>query len=332
MQLGTTAFSFTNEWLTRSLTLDGLLRRIAELELGPGLELIGFQTWRSFPSLTRDEIAGFRALVDELGLEPAALAGYADLARRLDRQMTTAEAVEFLVPQLDVAAKLGFPLVRVPAGIPVEVLEALVPAAERAGLVLGTEFQGGQTPDSPAVTAILELRDRLDTSAIALVLDFSVAMSSVPTPFPAAVRRAGMAAEDVDALIERWAAGATTPELFAALAEVDAPPAAIVEAQSGFVRFGRQEPSAWLPLVPAIAYAHAKFWLPDESGADPTVRTAELIDVLDRGGFGGVVVTEWGGNAWLDADTTDAFALVSRHGAFCRAQISEPALEVPARP
>ena len=182
------------------------------------------------------------------------------------------------------------------------------------------------------MSTILELRDRLDTSAIALVLDFSVAMTGVPSPFPTAVRRAGMAAGDVGALIELWAAGATTPELFAALAQIEVPPAAVVEAQSGFVRFGRQEPSAWLPLVPAIAYAHAKFWLPDESGADPTVRTAELLDVLDRGGFDGVVVTEWGGNAWLDAADIDAFSVVSRHSAFCRAHILEPALEEPARP
>jgi hypothetical protein len=122
------------------------------------------------------------------------------------------------------------------------------------------------------------------------------------------------------------------PELFGALAAIDAPPHALLEAQSGFVRFGRQEPHAWAPLVPAIAYVHAKFWLPAEDGGDPTVRTAELLEVLERGGFEGVVATEWGGNAWLDAGNTDAFSLVSRHGAFCRARISKPALKVPARP
>ena len=149
MQLGTTAFSFTNEWLTGRLTLEGLLARVAELGLGPGLELIGFQTWRSFPSLTRDEIFTFRRLVDELGLEPAALAGYADLGRRLDRQMTTAEAVDFLVPQLDIAQQLGFPLVRLPRRDPGGSARAARAGGRAGGLVIGTEFQGGQTPESP---------------------------------------------------------------------------------------------------------------------------------------------------------------------------------------
>ena len=332
VRLGTTGFSFTNEWLTRTLTLDELLRRIAANGLGPGLELVGFQSWRSFPTLSRDEITSFRRRVDELGLEPAALGAYADLARRDGGWMTAEEAVDFLVPQLDVAWKLGFPLLRLPAGIPVDVLEAVARLADRDGLVLATEVQGAQTPESPAAAAILELRERLDSPAIAIALDFSVAMTAVPAPYVDALLAAGMVPDDVDSLVSLWAAGTTLPELFAALSRVDASTTALLEAQSGFVRFGRQEPEAWAPVVPAVAYAHAKFWLPDEDGADPTVRTAELLDVLGRGGFDGVVATEWGGNAWLDVSNTDAFGVVSRHSAFCRAHISEPALEVPARP
>lgn len=332
MQLGTTAFSFTNEWLARSLTLDGLLRRVADRELGPGLELIGFQTWRSFPSLTRDEVAAFRTTVDELGLEPAALGAYADLLRRPGRPMTAADAVEFLRPQIAVARGLGFPLLRLHAGIPLEALETLAPIAETAGITLATELQGGQTPESPVATGLIELRERLDSPAIAIALDFSVAMTGVPAPFLDTLDRAGMPPADADALVGRWAAGAMLPELLEALAALGPPAAALLEAQSGFVRFGHQEPDAWAPLVPAVAYAHAKFWLPDEDGCDPTVRTTELLEVLRRAGFEGVVATEWGGNAWSDATDIDAFSVVARHSAFCRAHVSEPALEVPARP
>ena len=131
VRLGTTAFSFTDQWLTGRYTLDGLLRRVAELGLGPGIELIGFQTWRDFPSLTRQDVLAFRRLVDEL--EPlAALGGYADLARRVDRRMTTAEAVEYVLPQVSLAAELGFPVLRLHAGIATDVLRAsrLRPSAQ----------------------------------------------------------------------------------------------------------------------------------------------------------------------------------------------------------
>jgi hypothetical protein len=136
---------------------------------------------------------------------------------------------------------------------------------------------------------------------------------------------------DLEGIVERWTEGASTPELHAALSEVDAPDAALHEARAGFVRFGRQDPQAWLPLVPQIAYAHAKFWELDDSGDEPTVRNAELVEVLLAGGYTGVLASEWGGNAWADVEDIDAFELVRRHHALCRALISKPA-PVPAQP
>jgi sugar phosphate isomerase/epimerase len=323
MRLATTAFSFTNEWLTRRYSLEQLLRRVAERDLGPGIELVGFQSWRRYPSLAAEDVLSFRRLVDALELEPAALGAYVDLARRPDRPMSTSEAVEFLRPQLDAAEALGFPLLRLHGGIPPVVLEQLAPVAERAGVTLATEIQGGQTPDDPGVQALLECR-------VALVLDASIAMKAVPKRFVETVRALGMHAEDLDALLTLWAERATTRELFAAVQEIDAPPAALDEARAGFIRFGRQEPYTWLPYIPHVAYVHAKFWELDDDGDDPTTRTAELISVLRAGGYEGFLACEWGGNAWLEADDVDAFEIVRRHHERCRRLVASPAVEVPA--
>jgi hypothetical protein len=317
LRLASTAFSFTNEWLTRQYTLERLLGRMAELDLGPGIELIGFQTWRSYPHLDAAEILAFCRLVDRLGLEPASLGAYADLARRTDRLMTVDETVEYLRPQIAVAAALGFPLLRLHGGIPAAAIERLTADAERAGVTLAVEFQGDQIPESPNV---------------ALALDFSVSMAEVPAAFVDAVCRHGAARSDVDRLVELWAEGADTRDLFAAIAALDAPAAARDEARGGFVRFGRQDPDAWLPLVPQVAFVHAKFWELDDDGGDPTVREAELIRVLRDGGYDGFVCSEWGGNAWLDADEADAFDLVRRHQAHIHDLILAPAVRVPARP
>ena len=321
MRLGTTTFSFTNEWLTRRFTLARLLERAAGL--GPGIELVGYQIWRRYPALSNDDVLEFRRLCDQLGLEPAALGGYVDLARRVDRMATSDEAAELLEAQVETARLLGFPVVRLHAGIPVPALERVAPLAERHGVVLATEVQGDQAPDHPAVAALLESRDRLDSAAIALTLDFSVAMSAVPASFVEALDRLGTASEDVDALIALWRSGAPTPELFAAIADVESPAAALDEARAGFVRFGRQDPEAWAPLVPVIAYAHAKFWELDGGDDDPSVRTAEMFHVLASGGYDGVVASEWGGSAWRDADEADAFEIVGRHHGLCGRLLAE---------
>src|SRR6476646_1972279 len=86
MRLGTTTFSFTNEWLTRRFTRTELLERAAAFELGPGLEVVGQQLWRGYPSLDRDEVLAFRRLCERLGFEPAAIGGYVDLLRRPGRR------------------------------------------------------------------------------------------------------------------------------------------------------------------------------------------------------------------------------------------------------
>ena len=39
-QIGVTLYSFTNEWLTRQFELDGLLREVANRNLGPNIEII----------------------------------------------------------------------------------------------------------------------------------------------------------------------------------------------------------------------------------------------------------------------------------------------------
>jgi hypothetical protein len=311
MRLATTAFSFTNEWLTRRYSLEQLLTRVADLGLGPGIELIGFQTWRSYPGLTAEEIRAFCRLVDRLGLEPASLGAYADLARRTDRLMTVDETVECLRPQIAVAAVLGFPLLRLHAGIPPAAIERLTPDAERAGVTLAVEIQGDQTPESHDV---------------ALVLDFSVSTTHVPAAFVEAACGLGAGRDDVEGLVELWARGAETRELFAAIAELDAPAAARDELRGGFVRFGRQDPMAWLPLVPQIAFVHAKFWDLDES-----VRDAELIGVLREGGYDGFVCSEWGGNAWAEAADVDAFELVRGHQARIHDLILSQPVGVPVR-
>lgn len=314
MRLGVSTFSLTNEWLSRRYTPESMLERIAEAGLGPGLEIIGQQTWRDYPRLTQEQVLDFRRLCERLGLEPAAIGGYADLLRRQDRAMTVEECVEALEAQIEVASGLGFPVMRLHVGVPVPAIERLVSAAERAGVALATEFQGPQSPDDPALQALLDLRERMSGSpAIALVLDFSVAMRAIPRSFAAAVCSAGMARRDLDRIVELWRNGAQVGELFAAIATTGAPGRAQDEARSGFVRFGRQDPASWASLVPLVAHAHAKFWEIDGTGDDPTTDSRGVVDTLLAGDFQGVVTSEWGGSAWVDLDDANGFAIVAQH-------------------
>jgi hypothetical protein len=315
VRLGTTLFSFTNEWLSRRYTLAQVVERVAELGTGPGLELVGFQSFRGYPRVSADDVLAFRRVLERHGLEPSAIAGYADAARRVDRAMTVDEVTEFLVAQVSAARALGFPVLRLHTGIPTEVIECVAPAAERARVVLATEVQGPQSPEHPDVAGVLECHERLESPSVGLLLDFSVAMTALPSAFTASLSRLGATTDQIEHIGDLWKAGAPPH----AVLELDAPEEALNEAVAGLVRFGRQDPRDWLPLVPQIVHVHAKFWELDAAGDEPTVQNGKLLAVLREGGYEGFVSSEWGGSAWLDADEVDAFELVERHHALLRA-------------
>ena len=115
---------------------------------GPGLEIIGFSSFRGFPDVD-DEFAGrFRDLVDEVGLVPTSLAINADIGIRRDRLMNQDELVEYMRRQIEAAAKLGFPIARVQISLTPDSMEMLLPVAERYGVTLALEVHAA--PARPA--------------------------------------------------------------------------------------------------------------------------------------------------------------------------------------
>ena len=93
--LGTTLFSFTNPFHARTHSFEDLLRKVAELGTGPGIEIIGFQV-RGFPQVSDEFAARFRDLVAELNLKPTSLAINADVAIRRGKLMDDDEMAQLV--------------------------------------------------------------------------------------------------------------------------------------------------------------------------------------------------------------------------------------------
>ncbi|HEY2200485.1 MAG TPA: hypothetical protein VGH56_01250, partial [Solirubrobacteraceae bacterium] len=115
-RIGVTLYSFTEKYHARQYTFEELIHKSAALGIGPGLEIVGFQSIRRYPVVTDSFALRFRRLLDEAGLEPSALGANIDTARRRDRLMTDDETIETLEVQIRAAAKLGFPVLRVQFG------------------------------------------------------------------------------------------------------------------------------------------------------------------------------------------------------------------------
>jgi sugar phosphate isomerase/epimerase len=292
-----------------------LLERVAGAGCGPAVEVIGHQAWPGFPQIGADDERAFRDAVDRLGLAPVALGVYTDLYRRAGRPMTDDEAFADIFPQVAVAARLGFETVRATLGMTPALLRRVLDEAERLGVVLTFEVQGANAPDAAPVVDLLALQQQTGTPHLGLTLDFSLTTPALPEAFGTALRRCGLADDEVERVHDAWAAeGPIGARIGTALAVVrghryEGPLSVLVAGVLG--RCGRAEAADWAHLLPLVRHAHAKFWDPDVE----SVRSSHgaWLRALDDAGYTGAVLSEWGGHELLDTADADALEVTRAH-------------------
>ena len=325
-RVGTTLFSFTDEWRSGELDLTQVLERVAQLGIGPDVELIGYQSFRGLPAPTSAEVDRFRHDVERLGLRPTAFGVYVDRAIRPGRWLTVEESAAQLTEQLRVASQLGFTSTRATLGMDTAVLDRVVPVLDELALVLTFEIQGSHTPDAPEVSTLIAwLLDNPGTP-VGLTLDDSLAMSDLPLGYRRLLRRLGTTA-DIEARLDgAWRSnGAPFDRLRRFLAAIDA--MQVSEAQqeqfvTPFIRFGHGELQDWAHVLPWVRHAQAKFWDWEDAGTRTTAPHRELVDMLVKHWFTGSISSEFGGIAWLEREELDIFDVTRQHVTFLRSAVA----------
>ena len=324
--LGTTLYSFTSLWGDRRFTMEQLMEKVAELGVGPGLEVVGFQSIRDYPKIT-DEFAGrFRELVGRLGLQPTSLSGNVDLGRFPGRIMTVEETVAYVEPQIEAARKLGFPVLRIQALAGPKALERLVPAAERAEVQVACELHSPLTPFHPEVVELRELYDHIGSPYLGFVPDFSCSMNTPPAGYWPMLRSMGAPEPLIESARQIWHSDEPTADKFAALAKTaqryDAPPTLIGSLNAVMTMFGHMPVSAWREVLPYSRHIHGKFYHIDESGTEPSIPYAEIIALLKESRYSGSISAEWEGSRFTD-DSDAAFGEVQRWHAMVKRHLTE---------
>jgi sugar phosphate isomerase/epimerase len=323
-RLGVTLYSFTRDFHAGRYTLESLVAKAAELNLGPGLEVIGFQSFRGFPRIAAEDERRFLRLVDEHGWELSCIDGNVDVAVRADRLLDEDELVEYLEAQVAAAGRLGFPVLRIQNAATPRVVERLLPVAERLDVKLGMEIHAPETVHSPWVLALRELHARLDSPYLGFIPDFGASTRGISPSVFATFRARGVSEELLREIATRWDELGTRDfeaheEIgnFIALAHsYGAGDDAVNLAVFAVGIHGHQDPQRWSEILPDVVHVHAKFFEIGDDGREPVVPMEELIDVLVAGGYRGYISSEYEGWHWNTA--SDAFDMVARQQALCR--------------
>ncbi|MFM2289804.1 MAG: hypothetical protein RL684_2947 [Pseudomonadota bacterium] len=304
-RLGSTLFSFTNEYLRREYDLGQVIARVAELKLGPGLEMIGFSHVRGFPLVSDEFAARFRDWMARYGLTPTCLSINADVAIRRGTLMSDEQAAAYFEPQLHAAAKLGFPVVRTQLGAAPRVLEILLPLAERLQVRMGPELHAPWALESPTVLAYREMYERLKSPLLGFIPDFGSAARALPPGYIDYLLANGMPRDLLDMAMGIWSgpgdAQKKRDEFNRRAAALKADPTVISGLSVMFAILSPQDPRAWLSIMPQVIHVHCKFYDFDAAGLEPAIPYEHLLPVFVEGGYAGWMSAEWEGHMYSQA-------------------------------
>lgn len=319
MMLGSTLFSFTNAFHSRRYSFEQLIAKVAELGIGPGLEVIGFQSIRGFPAVTEEFADRFRMLVDKYKLKPTSLAINADTMIRRGYRMNDEETADYLEPQIRAAARLGFPVVRSQFAASPEAIRRLVPLIEKLEVKLGPEVHAPLGPESPPVLAYREMYAKLNSPFLGFVPDFGTSARGIPAGYIEILRQRGMDQATLDLALEIWR-GPQDPswkrdEFNRRAAALKVEPSVASQLSVMFSILSPHPPEVWQEIMPQVIHIHGKFYDFDAEGNETSIPYDKLLPVFVRGGYQGSMSSEWEGHIWSD---DDGFSYVQKHHALCR--------------
>ncbi|MBS1596893.1 MAG: sugar phosphate isomerase/epimerase [Bacteroidetes bacterium] len=277
LKSGTTLYSLTIEWLSGKYSLEEIIAETSARKLGPGLEVVGFQTIRNFPSISSEFAVEFRRLLDEYELEPSCLGANADIGIRRSGHLTIDETAEYLKAQIIAASKLGFPVLRMQMAAKPEVIRKLVTTAEKSKVILGMELHSPYTLDHPSVIELQKLYDEIDSPCLGYIPDFGCCMQRIPSLVLDSFRKDGMPETLISLIKEIWLSDADTAEKFKQVREraiaLKGTPSAIGRLNMILALFSRQDPKRWSEIMNRIVHIHGKFYGFDAEGNEPISTT-----------------------------------------------------------
>ncbi|AYA63542.1 sugar phosphate isomerase/epimerase family protein [Alteromonas sp. RKMC-009] len=319
LELGTTLYSLTTQFHGREYTFKELVRKVAAEGIGPGLEVVGFQSIKGFPVVSDQFKDEFLQLMDETNLVPSCLGINADIRINPDKPMSENESVEYHIRQLEAAAKLKFPLVRYqyPAGP--SVIEKLVPTAERLNVKLGLEIHAPHHTQHPDVMAYREMYDRVNSPMLGFIPDFGSTARTVPPSFFEAQRIQGCPEDLIKLAQDIWHQDGDPYERRNIYIEQARKRGfedrLIMSLVIIFGLFNRVAPESWAEIMHQVIHIHGKFFDFDDDGNEIAVDYERVLPVFVDGGFNGFMSSEYEGHMWNDAD---GFDKIKRHHTLAR--------------
>jgi len=309
LHLGVTLHSFTNEYVSYRWSLEDMFQLVGAL--GGGLEIVGPAHQRGFPYLTDEFERLFKSSVERWRLTPTSYGTYADPFMLRERDLNDDELVDYMVPQLQSAAALGFKTTRMQY-FAYPVIERLLPVAEKLNVRMGYELHVPLTIESQKAQMLLAQIERLGSPHLGLIPDTGIFARRISDGRIESTRNAGVSEELIREVIELWTAKVPGHEALDILLKHGLRKENIGNIEFIWGSFGHSDPEALRAIMPHVIHMHGKFF-EMKDGVEPNIRFEEVVKVLAESGYTGWISSEYEGVGGVDT-----FDLVRQQQALIR--------------
>lgn len=331
--LAASSFNWTPEVIRAERHAADIVAGIAASGVAKTIELEAGQVLRSFPDPDAGELDALRDAIETAGGRISIVGGSLDDFSAEGRPRTEGERLEFLVPQLRAASRLGAVGLRLPIGqAGPSMLEQLQPVLHELGLTLYEEIQGHQTPDDPRTAAAIGDIAALADERVRLLVDISMLMPALPISYLDRLASAGVPGDLLRRLADEWRSPETLGAVVALLRSGGVPPSVHTLYMNLLIRFGRSDAAVLRDVLPLVGGFHLKFWDLDDADGRVSDPLRDVGRLLAGTGFRGTLTSEWGGHEWLEGQ--DATDTTRRHLELARTALAAgaaPATTTPPR-
>lgn len=264
LQYGVSVFSYTGDYGT-VMTLEDAMADIADLG-ATGIEILGEGHVSRYPAPTTAWIDNWYANLEKYRLTPTNYGSWIDTRLWVDRDMTAKEGHEFLLQDVELAARLGFSFVRPKIGVvsldlkphPIwdEAVERTLDRAAELGIVICPEIHSPTPIKHEVVDGYIEFIQRTGTKNFGILIDTGIFQTE---PLPLSPD------EDPGRPRAPWKEALKVPA------------------------------TDLLDILDYVVFIQAKFWDIDDQLVDQNIPWAPVIEVLKQGGYTGYLSSEYEG-------------------------------------
>lgn len=330
---GVSLYSYQQAYYTGKLDLEGCVRTAVETTGAKGIELIYEQMPLDrypdaiYPNITDNGVARWKEIMEKYGAVPTCMDSFIDSMIYKGRISYVQEQVQMMEQDLALAAKLGFPCIRVLALVAPEVIEQSLPAAEFYGVAMGLEIHPPHAVNSRWMLNVAELARKHNTNKIGLIPDFGIFMKGLNGAQLYAAKKMGEKQEILDYVEEAARNGEPFPKIGAKAKEMGAGNLLLGAINNAAMMNRYSDPALLKDIIDVTLHIHGKFNRMDENCEETAINYKKPIEVLKSLNWDGYICSEFEGQRAYHSQNCpyeeDEIEQVRRHHVMLKKYIGE---------